>query len=33
MDEAFRRLDRVGQDRSEWFANINVDPRMERQTR
>jgi serine/threonine protein kinase/Flp pilus assembly protein TadD len=28
-DEAFRWLDQVEQDRSEWFANINVDPRLE----
>jgi serine/threonine protein kinase/Flp pilus assembly protein TadD len=28
-DEAFRWLEQVEQDRSEWFAMINVDPRLE----
>ena len=28
-DEAFRWLQKVGEDRSEWFAQINVDPRLD----
>ena len=28
-DEAFRWLLRVEQDRSEWFAVVNVDPRLQ----
>ena len=28
-DEAFRWLDKVEEDRSEWFANFKVDPRLE----
>jgi tetratricopeptide (TPR) repeat protein len=28
-DEAFRWLQKVEQDRSEWFAAINVDPRLD----
>jgi hypothetical protein len=28
-DEAFRWLQKVEQDRSEWFAAIKVDPRLE----
>jgi tetratricopeptide (TPR) repeat protein len=29
QDEAFRWLQKVEQDRSEWFAQINVDPRFD----
>ncbi|HTA43242.1 MAG TPA: protein kinase [Bryobacteraceae bacterium] len=29
LDEAFRWLQNVEQDRSEWFAAINVDPRLD----
>jgi serine/threonine-protein kinase len=29
QEEAFRWLLKVGQDRSEWFAVVNVDPRLE----
>ena len=28
-DEAFRWLQKVEQDRSEWFAAVNVDPRLD----
>ena len=28
-DEAFRWLEKVEEDRSEWFALINVDPRLD----
>jgi len=28
-DEAFRFLEKVEEDRSEWFGNINVDPRLD----
>jgi hypothetical protein len=29
QDEAFRWLQKIEEDRSEWFAQINVDPRLE----
>jgi eukaryotic-like serine/threonine-protein kinase len=28
-DEAFRWLQKVGEDRSEWFSAVNVDPRLD----
>ena len=28
-DEAFRWLQKVDEDRSEWFAAVNVDPRLD----